>query len=153
MRFAEPTEDRAEHVAQNLRFSDCMEVLAAEGRSGYVGAMAAWRESGICQAIEGDHGNPVGLCGVNGDVIWMLGTDELTATPSHRRQLARGARRWIAAVVEHKLKADGQCLLHNWVCARNLESIRWLESLGFTVNQPEPIGHSLQLFRHFRMVR
>jgi hypothetical protein len=153
MRFIEATEERAEFVAQRLRFSDCMEVLAAEGRSGYEGAMAAWRDSGIKEAIEGDQGDPVGLCGVNGNYIWMLGTDDLTSTESHRRQLVRGARRWISAVVEQKLRTEGQCLLCNWVCARNLESVRWLQSLGFTVDRPEPIGHSLQLFRYFEMVR
>lgn len=148
-----PTPERVERVARNLRASDCAEVFAAERRSGYEGAMAAWRDSDICCVIEGDDGEPVGLCGVNGHYIWMLGTDELTATASHRRQLARGAKRWITAVVQHKLETTGQCLLHNWVCARNLESVRWLQSLGFTVDHPEPFGHSLQLFHHFRMVR
>ncbi len=153
MRMCAPHRELVERVAQNLRASDCAEVFAAERRSGYEGAIAAWRDSDICQAIIGDQGEAVGLCGVNGHYIWMLGTDELTATASHRLQLARGARRWIAAVVQHKLETTGQCLLHNWVCARNLESVRWLKSLGFEMSQPEPFGHSLQLFHHFRMVR
>lgn len=151
MRTGFPTAARAERVARNLRASDCAEVFAAERRSGYEGAMAAWRDSSLCWAIIGDQGEAVGLCGVNGHYVWMLGTDELTATASHRRQLARGAKRWIAAVVQHKIETTGQCLLHNWVCAKNVESVRWLQSLGFDVSHPEPVGHSLQLFHYFCM--
>jgi hypothetical protein len=149
VRIAEPCRAYAAYVARNLRKSDRDELWASEGREPFIATMNAFRFSDDCITIVGDDERVVGLAGVNGHYIWMLGTDGLTATESHRRQLARGARRWIDAMVQRRLEARGQVLLHNWVHAKNIDSIRWLESLGFTVHQPEPHGPSLQLFRYF----
>lgn len=149
MRIVEPCRAYARYVARNLRKADQAELWASEGRSPFDACMEAFQLSDDCIAIAGDDEQVVGLAGVNGHYIWMLGTDRLTATESHRRQLARGARRWIDAMVQSRLEARGQVLLHNWVHAKNIDSIRWLESLGFTVHQPEPHGPSLQLFRYF----
>ena len=151
MRIAEPMRSEARFVARNLRLSDQQELMAAEGRDPFGACMDAFRDSETCIAIVGDDERPVGLAGVNGHYIWMLGTDELTATESHRRQLARGAKGWITSVVQERLASEGQVLLHNWVHAKNIDSIRWLKSLGFTVHEPEPHGPSLQLFCYFCM--
>lgn len=151
MRIVEPTKDNALFVAHNLRQSDRLELMASEGRDPFDACMDAFRDSDTCIAIVGDDERVVGLAGVNGHYIWMLGTDELTATESHRRQLAIGARRWIDAVVQDIRASKGQVLLHNWVHAKNIDSIRWLKSLGFTVYEPEPHGPSLQLFCYFCM--
>jgi hypothetical protein len=151
MRIAEPMRSEARFVARNLRLSDQQELMAAEGRDPFDACMDAFRVSDECIAIVGDDERVVGLAGVNGHYIWMLGTDELTSTESHRRQLAAGARRWINAVVQDIRASKGQVLLHNWVHAKNIDSIRWLKSLGFTVHEPEPHGPSLQLFCYFSM--
>lgn len=151
MRIAEPAKANALFVAHNLRQSDRQELMAAEGRDPFDACMDAFRDSETCIAILGDGGWTVGLAGVNGHYIWMLGTDELTATESHRRQLAIGAKRWIDAVVQEIRESRGQVLLHNWVHAKNIDSIRWLKSLGFAVHEPEPHGPSLQLFCYFCM--
>lgn len=139
------------YVARHLRQIDQQELWASEGRTPLYACMEACRHADICIGIAGDDEQMVGLAGVNGHVIWMLGTEGLTATESHRRQLARGAKAWIASVVQEKLQERGQVLLHNWVHAKNIDSIRWLETLGFTVHPPEPHGPSLQLFRYFCM--
>ena len=39
--------------------------------------------------------------------------------------------------------------LFNQVYAKNIESIRWLQYLGFTVERPRPIGPSAALFCDF----
>jgi hypothetical protein len=150
MRITKPTWDDAVFVAANLRTIDRYELQAAEGRHPQIACMEAYSKSDMVIGIEGDDGQPCGLAGVNGHYIWMLGTEALTATASHRRQLARGAREWINAVVQERLQS-GAVLLHNWVCARNLESVRWLKSLGFEVFTPEPHGPSCQLFHYFRL--
>lgn len=149
MRTAEPDRAYARFVARNLRQADQLELWASEGRRPFDACMDAFRFSDECIAIVGDDNRVVGLAGVNGHYIWMLGTNRLTSTESHRRQLARGARRWIDSLVQRRMETEGRVLLHNWVHAKNIESIRWLESLGFTVHQPEPHGPSLQLFRYF----
>jgi len=149
MRIAEPCMAYARYVARRLRKIDQAELWASEGREPFIACMQAFRFSDDCITIVGDDERVVGLAGVNGHWIWMLGTDVLTATESHRRQLARGGRRWINALVQHTLETEGHVLLHNYVHAKHLDSIRWLESLGFTVHPPEPHGPSLQLFRYF----
>lgn len=146
-----PTRAEALYVARNLREIDQRELWASEGREPFIATMDAFRHADACIGIAGDDERMVGVAGVNGHVIWMLGTKGLTATQSHRRQLARGAKLWIASVVQERLQQRGQVLLHNWVHAKNIDSIRWLKSLGFAVHPPEPHGPSLQLFHYFCM--
>jgi len=150
MRIVRPSGAFARAVARNLRQADRFELQAAEGRHPQIACMDAFCHSDVVIGIEGDDGQPCGLAGVNGHFVWMLGTDALTATESHRRQLARGARAWINSLVQERLQSGG-ALLHNWVCARNLESVRWLQSLGFEVFPPEPHGPSCNLFHYFRL--
>lgn len=146
-----PMRAEAVYVARNLREIDQRELWASEGREPFIATMDAFRHADTCIAIAGDDERLVGLAGVNGHVIWMLGTKGLTATRSHRRQLACGAKLWIASVVQERVQQRGQVLLHNWAHAKNIDSIRWLQSLGFTVHPPEPHGPSLQLFHYFCM--
>jgi hypothetical protein len=90
----------------------------------------------------------VGICGVGGDggsVIWLLATDELLATAGNRRQFLREGRRWVDSLFER----HGFRYLENWALASNLTTLRWLRHLGFTIDTPEPMGRSCQLFCHF----
>lgn len=144
MRWAEPTSARVQHIAEHLRFEDQLEVLYSHGLSGEEAVLQSWKNSAICRCIDADDGRPVGICGVNGSLIWLLGTDELLATASHRRQFIRGGRPWVDG-----LFADGHRCLENWALASNLSTLRWLRHLGFTVDTPEPKGRSAQLFCHF----
>jgi hypothetical protein len=77
-------------------------------------------------------------------VIWLLGTEELLATRSHRQQFLRGAKQWIDGLLD-----DGAGPLHNWVFAANRDSVRWLKSLGFKFWPAAPYGPCAQLFRYF----
>ena len=144
MRWAEPTAARVQHIAGHLRYQDRLEVLYSHGLPGEEAVLQSWKNSAICRCIDADDGSPVGICGVNGSLIWLLGTEELLATASHRRQFIRGGRAWV-----DELLADGHLCLENWALASNLQTLRWLQHLGFTVDVPEPKGHSAQLFCHF----
>ena len=144
MDWADPTAARVQHIARMLRYQDRLEVLYSHGITGEDAVFSSWRNAEICRCIDGDDGTAVGICGVTrGRTIWLLGTDELLATTSHRRQFLRGARRWVDG-----LMADHP-LLENWALWSNRDTLRWLEWLGFTIDTPQPMGRSAQLFAHF----
>lgn len=144
MRWAKPTTARVQHIAEHLRFADQTEVLYSHGLDGKEAVLQSWKNSAICRCIDADDGRPVGICGVNGSLIWLLGTDGLLATASDRRQFIRGGRTWVDG-----LMANGHRYLENWALASNLATLRWLQHLGFTVDTAEPKGRSAQLFCHF----
>jgi hypothetical protein len=131
-----------EFVALNLRRSDDLECRYAYGIGGAQALLEAWMASSVVYCICADNGEPLGVAGLNGSVIWLLGTDGLTATPQRRAALALGGRRWTDILLEESP------LLENWVLAANVESVRWLRSMGFKIATPEPMGPSCQLFRH-----
>ena len=144
MNWADPTPARVERVAKMLRYQDRLEVLYSDSMTGEEAVYFSWQSSSICRCIDGDDGEAVGICGVNGSRIWLLATDELLATASHRRQFIRGGRQWV-----NELVADGHQLLENWALASNLVTLRWLKHLGFTIDTAAPLGRSCQLFCHF----
>jgi hypothetical protein len=144
MRWAGPTSARVQHIAGRLRHQDRLEVFYSHGLTGEEAVLQSWKNSAICRCIDADDGSPVGICGVNGSLIWLLGTEQLLATASHRRQFIRGGRAWV-----DELLAGGHLCLENWTLASNLQTLRWLQHLGFTVDVPEPKGRSAQLFCHF----
>jgi hypothetical protein len=130
------------YVALNLRRSDDLECRYAYGIGGTQALLEAWMASRVVHCICADNEEPLGVAGLNGSVIWLLGTDGLTATPQRRAALAVGGRRWTDMLLEESP------LLENWVLAANVESVRWLRSMGFKIATPEPMGPSCQLFRH-----
>jgi len=145
MRFVPPTEERAQHVAQHLRKQDRFEVFCSDGMQPEEAVLLSWQNSPDCRCIEGDNGEPVGLCGIAPKGrIWLLATDGLLATPSHRRQFARGAKQWVDALI-----ADGAGPLWNHALAKNVTTLRWLRSLGFEIGTTAPLGPCGQLFCYF----
>lgn len=145
MNWADPTPARVQRVARMLRHQDRLEVLYSHQLSGEQAVEESWRRSKICRCIDGDDGQAVGICGVNDNTIWLLATDELLATASHRRQFIRGGRQWVDGL----LNSGRFLLLENWALASNTTTLRWLRHLGFTIDTPEPMGRSCMLFCHF----
>lgn len=144
MNWAIPNHQRVLHVATHLRQSDAWEVFCSHGLQPVDAVMQSWRSSPDCRSIVGDDGSPVGIAGVStGGVIWLLATDGLLATASHRRQFIRGAREWVDGLLR-----DGAGPLHNWVMASNHTTVQWLRSLGFDVEPPRPMGPRLELFSY-----
>ena len=144
MRWVPATEELAIEVGLGLRPQDEVEVMLSDGLAPIEACMLSLRDSSVCQAIEGDNGNCVGLTGVSGNRIWLLGTQELTESKSHRLQLCRYGGEWVDFCLE---SAGGY--LENMVYSKNRMSIRWLRHLGFTVEQPMPYGPSAALFCPF----
>ena len=144
MKWGEATEEKAYWVAANLRREDEQEVWLSHRMPGPDAVMESWSHSELCRCIETSEGLPVGLTGVCGDRIWLLGTEELTASKHRRLQLCIEGRRW----VEHCLERVGGPIWND-VYARNHRSIRWLKHLGFQVETPRPVGMSAALFCRF----
>jgi hypothetical protein len=148
MKWHAADEEMVEHVSRNLRHSDDLECRYAYGVTGQWALLEAWENSEIVNCICADDGEPLGVTGLNGNVIWLLGTDGLTATPQRRAALALGGRRWTDHLLEEQRQVGESPLLENWAFAANVESLRWLRSMGFSVAKPAPMGPSCQLFRH-----
>lgn len=145
MKWVIATREHAEHVAGALRSSDVRELVMAGYRDPQRECMLSWLHTPDARAILGDNGIPVGLFGLNGRLVWLLATNDLTSTPSHRRQLARGARRWVASLRQQGRSAE------NWAFSANHSALRWLKSLGFTVHPPAPHGPYGMLFSFFEL--
>lgn len=73
---------------------------------------------------------------------WLLGTP---AIETHQRWFLRQTKLQIAAMLRRHI------FLENWVDARNITSIKWLEWLGFTLHDPQPYGLAGMPFRHFEL--
>ena len=147
IRLCKATPERVEMVARNLRHSDEIECRYAYGISGAEALREAVEASAIVHSICGDKGTPLGVCGLNGTIVWLLATEELTATAQRRRALALQGRRWIDKLLGD-MEAAGQFpMVQNWIFANNVDSLQWLRSMGFTIEIPEPIGPCAQLFR------
>lgn len=144
MRWAEPTAEFAVTIAENLRQADVTEVALSDRLTAYEAVRTSWANADLCMGIETDDGVPCGLTGLNGDRIWLLGTEDLTATRRRRLQLCREGRHWVERCAQR-----AGCRIGNDVYAKNTESIKWLKALGFTVEQPRPIGMSGALFSNF----
>lgn len=145
MKWTEPTTARMERIAKLLRWQDRLEVLYSHGKTPDQAVTESWQNSQICRCIGTDEGTAVGICGVNGSLIWLLGTDELLEHRRDRLQFIREGRRWVDSL----FRDHGYRLLENWALANNVTTLRWLYSMGFTIDTPAPLGHSAQLFCHF----
>jgi len=145
VRWAPVTKERVVHIAANLRKQDAYEVFCSDAESPEEAVYGSWKDSPDCRCIDADDGTPVGICGVSpGGGIWMLATDGLLATASHRRQFIRGAKRWVDGLI-----AEGAGPLHNRALAKNRTTLRWLRSLGFVIHTPAPYGPCGELFCYF----
>jgi hypothetical protein len=87
------TAEHVDAVAANLRHSDDLECRYAYGISGAEALREAVRVSNIVHSICAENGEALGVCGLNGSIVWLLATDALTATPERRRALALQGRR------------------------------------------------------------
>jgi len=149
MRWAHATSDVVDFIGYNLREADRLEVWLSDRLGPLEAVRQSWQASldRECHAVIDDGDVPVALCGIaEGGVIWMLCTDGLLATAANRRQFIREGKGW----VDRCLQRYGP--LRNWVYAKNMGSIRWLKSLGFTVHPPAPFGPSCALFCMFEEV-
>ncbi len=77
-------------------------------------------------------------------VPWMLGSEDVVR---HARRFLRGSRDYIAEM------RNKYSRLENYVDARNVDAIKWLAWLGFTLEAPEPFGVERLPFHRFHWER
>lgn len=129
----------AEDLAPRLRVSDLAEIAAGTGRDPLSVLLAGVESEAEALLVDG---RVEGLCGCANGAPWLLGSPALTRRPL---DLLRPAR----AVVADWLRVYG--VLLNYVHAEHRESVRWLKWLGFTVEDPQPLGVRGEMFRPFWM--
>jgi hypothetical protein len=132
-------------LARVLRDADIAEVKASSGLSPGDALLRAYVLSHDCFTVE-DSTGPVCMFGVVRDSkttgrIWLLGSDRMFL---YRRQLLTEPRLWL----DHwrqKYK-----VLTNFVDARNVRHVRWLEHMGCRFIREVPdFGHEKRIFKEF----
>lgn len=130
------------------RMVDREEMLAGAGQS-----IADALQYGIDQSLRAwvieAHGRPLAavgdtMHGIGTGVPWMVTTDHVVRDA---RAFLRGSR----AVLMEMLQRHQ--LLVNYVDARNVNAIRWLAWLGFTIGNAVPYGVQGLPFHKFHMIR
>lgn len=135
-------------IAAVARQADIDEMMACAGATiqqtleqGLEVSLRSWviESGGLPLAAGGDT-----LAGIGVGVPWMVTTQHIDKNP-------RGFLRASRAVMHEMLQRH--YLLVNYVDARNVDAIRWLEWLGAEVGPGMPYGRSGLPFRKFSMVR
>lgn len=148
--FVRHRETDTAYVASNIRDADAREVYETSGRSVLSTLERSVRLSQRVATITVDD-EPAAIIGVGAatpfsktGVPWMLGTDLVTAKARHI--LPYGPSMVIKMMQTHDE-------LRNIVHVENKASIRWLKTLGFTINKEQPLGWRGGLFHPFYMLR
>ena len=148
LEFKPVTEYDIEHVADNMRKADAVEVWASNRLTPLEALQRSVSLSDLacCVHVNGEPQVIFGLvkCGIlsrNG-VPWMLGTE-------HALKYRREFLKQTPAVIEEMLSVCDY--LSNYVHVENRESIRWLKWLGFEIEDPTPHGPHGELFHLFYM--
>jgi hypothetical protein len=138
--------EHIEYIAPRMRRADVEEIKAASGKSPREALEFSFDRSNEAWALIYD-GKPAAMFGVGWISIlsgmaapWLLGTD---LVQDHYRHFLRGSRWWFARI------SSGYDVLTNIVDDRNDVSKRWLEFLGFTLDEPQIMGVERRLFRKF----
>ena len=135
-------------VAAGMRQADRDETLASSGLCPTMGLMMSVDASTYLRSFVVD-GKAFAILGVGARTLfaehgspWLLGTDAIT---EHQNWFLRETRRQVLIMLgRHQF-------LENWVDARNSTSIKWLEWLGFSLDEPAPFGVAQLPFRRFEM--
>ena len=149
--FRPVTDGDIEYLANNMRQQDMDEVYAATGSSQLAAILRqSVTESALLVSVEYD-GRLLCIGGAASQSLlsctgipWMLGTNELSW---HSALFVRHGKRCISELLTRFER------LENHVDARNTKSVRWLRSIGFTVDDPQPYGAFGLPFRRFSAVR
>ena len=146
--FAKPTDLLLEKMTLNLRESDIKEVKASHDYTPREALIRCWNNSDFCTMVV-DTGEPfvfVGISVVNVSTglgaSWMLSTNGIYKNKEYFLDNAPN-------VITEMLSICPR--LVNYVHHENVKSIRWLSSLGFTIEDPVPYGVSGDLFHKFHM--
>jgi hypothetical protein len=147
--FREGTREDASWFAERLREADRREIIASTGQHPLVTLMTS-QALGNCYVAEHD-GVPVAIFGMpivtrlpRVGVPWLLGTDDLDKV-----RMAFG-RESLEVVETWKEEVDEMV---NYVDSRNRISVKWLQWLGFVVEEAVPHGPYGVPFHKFTWTR
>jgi hypothetical protein len=137
------------YVARHIREEDRREIAASCLMDPKHIMLATYRQSGVarCGTVDGE---PVVVFGVAENTLlgsgcgipWLIGTPKIY---EHERAFLRRNKR----MVYQWIKAYGR--LSNYVDARNHRAIKWLEWLGFKMEEAKPYGPLGRPFHRFSM--
>lgn len=143
--ITDSVEAHAKHIGARLRLHDRLE-MEALGKDPAQSVIDSYHYPGRCWTVIID-GEPAIMFGVSSPSVmsdlgipWLLGTD---AVERVSRRFIRDSQLWVEELME------GKAILKNIVDARNLRSIAWLKLLGFTIEEPKPLGVNGELFHPF----
>lgn len=141
---------RVEHIPElvdNIRRADFDELTASYPADVTTQMIASLSVSVNASAAFGAQGELLCLFGVSpyammGETAapWLIGTNAL---PRYPQALVKGAYRYLGWIEQF------YPALLNFVDARNTLSIKWLQRMGFTIDEPQPFGHKRLPFHRF----
>lgn len=127
-----------EYISTHLRKEDFDEVYAIKGDSPHYDVLRSWDLSAVRWMIFNKKALPAAVLGVitvnnysDIGVPWFLGTDRM----DNMKKFFITASRPVI-----KTMSSGYSTLINYVDARYIKTLRWLEWLGFVIEKPEPYG-------------
>lgn len=121
----------ANHLGLRLRSADLQEIQAVSGENPVFALSRSIKASAICYAIATPDDPCIALFGVIADVtpigsasIWLLASPQLEI---HAVAFLRKSHSWLEAFTNQ------YPILWNYVDARNVKHIRWLQWCGFNL--------------------
>lgn len=146
--FVKPTDEMIVTVAENMRQADVDEVTASHGHTPIQALQAGVDVSDFIVAVVIDD-EPVAILGLSRcnpitdtGIPWLLSSENAL---KHKREFLLQSPK----VIEQMLSICPN--LFNFVHAENKTSVRWLKWLGFTIEEPKPIGVKKEMFHRFHM--
>lgn len=142
-KYERPTRAQLELLAGSLRPSD-IEELEAGGSTDILETLVRSCEVSREVYVLSKETEPIAIFGVAGEgglgVPWLLGTTVLDSLP---RIVLTESR-----TVVHNMKTQYD-RLENYVYVKNRRSRRWLKWLGFSEEEPVPLGPNGEMFCKF----
>ena len=141
--------DKVRHLATNLREADFDEVFASTGESPHFAIQEGWEWSIRKWIMLNKHDRAVAVLGVRPQsmfsdigIPWLLGTEGLNKIKRFFMEASK-------PIIVEMLK-DYKALI-NYVDARYIKAVRWLNWCGFEIEDAEPFGAQQLPFHKFSM--
>lgn len=151
-RIVPATQADLDKLKGRFRQADCDEVYAMSGRDINEAAQEGFRTSELCWIGLWDD-DPISIFGCrrlsilsNDGTPWLLGTDRIREPGIKETFIAANS-------VYIKTMLETFEYLENFVDARNIIAVKWLQRLGFTIEPAEPMGFQKLPFHRFWLRR
>lgn len=153
IKYSRPVQESdISYIANNLREADLEELKASHGAKVSPRALlmisVGITPDPVTLLSGSGSGEPIALLGTvppsllgsNTAKPWMLGTEAVFRYP---KKIVMGGRSYVREMLER------YGALENYVDVRNVVSVRWLQSIGFSLDEPAPYGPDKMLFHRF----